>query len=151
MLGVPKPSCGAPHSSAWWSADRHGATAIAFDPPCESTRSAAPVFRIVALSPASLAAALARNAWLIFGRLAAARSSAASALAAEAPCGGASDGWGTVVGAVRSSVQRASLKIAAAVPYGFLVPFLISSFSRYWRNWRLVSSLPPPPPNSRAR
>ena len=148
---MPNPSCGAPHSSAWWSAERQGATAIAFEPPCDSTRIAAPVFRIVARSPASLAAALASAAWLIAGRLAAACSKAASALAADMPEGAAGGAWGTVVGAVGSLIHRESLKIAAAVVNGCLDPFLISSFSRYWRNCRLVSSLPPPPPNWRAR
>ena len=46
-LGVPKPSCGAPHSRACWSADRQGATTTAFEPPCDSTRSDIPVLRIV--------------------------------------------------------------------------------------------------------
>ena len=132
-------------------AERDGDTAMALEPPCDSTRMVTPVSRIVFRSADSAAAALASSARLIAGRPAAACSSEPSARAGAAPAGACRPGPGTVVGAVGSLIQRESLKIAAAVVNGCLAPVLISSFSRYCRNCRLVASLPPPPPNWRAR
>src|SRR5262252_5823289 len=119
-LGLPNPSCGAPHSSAWPLAERDGDTATALEPPCDSTRMVMPVLRIVFRSADSAAAALARSARLIAGKRAAACSSELSARADVAPADACSAGPGTVVGAVGSLIQRESLKIAAAAVNGFL-------------------------------
>src|SRR5215470_15804015 len=84
-LGVLKPSCGAPHSSAWPSAERDGDTAMALEPPCDSTRMVTPVLSIVFRSADSFAAALAKSVRLIAGKLAAACSRELSARADAAP------------------------------------------------------------------
>ena len=92
--------------------------------------------------------------WLIAGSWAAAACSrAASARARRRRAAGrvASDRPGTVVGAVRSSVQRASLKIAAAVVNGCLDPVLPARSPGTGGTAGWCSSLPPPPPNWRAR
>ena len=65
------------------------------------------------------------------------------------PGGSPACGGGTVVGAVVSSIHRASLKIATASRAGCASFLAVSSACREPRKLRLCSSRPPPPPGCR--
>jgi hypothetical protein len=71
-----------------------------------------------------------------------------SGLARSGPSGHVA---GTVVGALGSVIQRASLNTAIAVAPGCATPFLVKYAVRYWRYERFLSSKPPPAPNALTR